>query len=469
MKNLILGVIIGVCITSLGVWGYSAFISEDSAGTAQDRWSKLADKNKEKTSALPDRPSERPGTELDRKDLNELEQLEKDKKPDTSGNSLHDRLKGDISSAVESFSGMMSEGRSSWQTLAQEIRGLKEKGKEGITELLKIIEGQGPDFFKMIAAGVLGEVYSETQDPEVKTVLEKKILPLIQGILDSESNMRLKAQAVNTLGELGLQSAQDMLVDILLDDTSPWMQLTSMRVLSEKGNSVTASQLVEMLNSSQDISQIMLAAGTLGKMKDHLNDPSVNEAVQASIPKLQKIIDDENQTLRTKRNALMTLGALGTAESIESLIRVTEEQAASGELGRIAVWSLVRNGKEETAERLSKALYETNNDDAKILFASAIGGMANTYQVSTAQGLAQSLALPTLKGLSQTGKSIDVQKKAIQAMGSVGTSQDIEFLQQIAQTNKALQPTVNQAVRQIQSRESGQGRWPMGRFLRPGF
>jgi HEAT repeat protein len=470
MKNLILGIIIGICITSLGVWGYSVIIPEDSAETAQNRRSKPADKNESKPGELAARISGLSGNESEGKNLGKAGQKGKDKKADTSGNSQQDRLKGDISSAVESFSDRMSEGRSSWQTLVEEIRGLKEKGEEGITELLSIIEGDGPGFFKMIAANVLGEIFSETQDPGLKKMLDTQVLSVIQNILDGESNMRLKRQAVNTLGQLGVQAAQDMLVDILLDDSNQWLQLTSMRVLREKGNAETAAQLVQMLQSSQDISHIMLAAGTLGKMNDYLKDPLINEVLQTSIPKLEKIVQDENQIFQNKRNALMTLGALGTSQSLESLIKVTENQAINNDgLQRTAVWALVRNGNQETAERLSNALSETNNEEAKVLFASALGGIANTYQNSATQNLSQSLALPTLKDLSQTAKNIDVQKMAIQAMGSVGTSQDIEFLQQIAQTNIALQPTADQAVRQIENRESGRGRWPMGRFMRPRY
>ena len=52
MKNLILGIIIGICITSLGVWGYSAFISEDSAGIVHNRRLKPTDNNKVKPGEL---------------------------------------------------------------------------------------------------------------------------------------------------------------------------------------------------------------------------------------------------------------------------------------------------------------------------------------------------------------------------------------------------------------------------------
>lgn len=469
MKNLFTGIIIGACLTLLGVWVYASLSAGKAETAGQGKPLKIAERGLGKAVSPANRNAGGFAENPAGKDPKKLEQRP-DNRPHSSGNSLQDVLPENrsVSDAVQSFTGLMSEGRSSWQELAQEIRGLKEKGKEGLTELLKIIQGEGLNFFKMIAAGVLGEVYADTQDPEVKTALENRVLPLLQNILDGESDMRLKGQAVNTLGRLNIQKAQDMLVDILLDDTNQWMQLASMRVLRENGNLETASQLVEMLQSSPDLSQIMLAAGTLGKMNNHLNDPLISAVLQSSIPKLKMIIEDENQTFQTKRNALMTLGALGTSESVDSLIKIIEEQAGQDNgLERMAVWSLASNGTRETAEGLGRRLTESDNDDARVLFASAIGGMAGRHHDPTAQDLARTLALPALRDISRTGKSIDVQKRAIRAMGSVGTDQDIDFLRQLALSNADLQPTAFQAVRQIQNRESNQNHWSMGRVMRP--
>jgi len=460
MKNLFMGMTIGVCLTLFAVWGYSSYFNND-AGRKQDDLKKTALKSVEKNELSPARNSE----SLDKISNGQARKLAK---TDLSGRSIQDMLReaGAVSEAVQSFSGLMGEGRSSWQELAQEIRGLKEKGKEGIAELLKIIAGEGSDYFKMIAAGVLGEIYMDTQDPEVLSALKTQVLPLIQGVLDGESNMMLKYQAVKTLGDLGIQGAQDLLVDILFDDTNYRMQLYSMSILREKGGSETADQLLETLQSSQDLSQMMLAAATLGKMNDHLNDPAISEALQASVSKLNTIIADGNQTFERKRSALRTLGALGTTESVESLMRIMEDEAGKETgLERVAVRSLVSSGNMETAASLSRRMSTSSSDYSKILYASAIVSLANRYQYPAAQDLAHSLALPTLKDLSEAGPNLNLQKKAVYALGSVGTSQEIEFLQQLSLNNTALQPTAQQSIRRIQNRELGQGGRTMSRFM----
>jgi HEAT repeat protein len=445
MKKLILEIIICVCIILLGVWLYLSSISEDSEETGQDKQFETAEVKNRK----PSEPLSKKSGNIE-KDLDGKE----DKNRDSSASSL----KGDVSTAVRSFSDIVSEGGLSQKELIQEIKGLKEKDKEGVTELENIIEGDSTSFFKLIAAGVLGGIYLDTHDPIVKTAIEYQVLPLIQEILDTSYDMNLKRQAVYTLGELDLQSAQDRLIDVLLDDTHPKLQLTSMLILREKGSSETASQLLDMLQFSPDIVQVRMAAAILCKMNNQMNDPKVYDAIQALVPELKEIIEDESQVFKNRRNAFMVLGSLGTPESIESVIKVMEERLDKDSwLEQTAFWSMVYDGNRETAERLGVSLSKSDNDNARILFASIIGGIANWHQDPVAQDIAQSLALPILKDLCQTVENSGIQIKAIYAMGVVGNNQDIEFLQEIGKDNKSLSPFVYRSIYRIKIRESGQG------------
>ena len=201
-----MGIIISLCLTILGVFIYSSLISENSEGTSQEKQIQITDRNIRKASGVRDGEGGNFGSDSVRNQDNEVKQLGKNNKTDSSAVPSQDILKGNISTAVRSFSDIVKEGRLSQQELIQEIKGLKEKGKEGITELLNIIEGS-TSFFKLIAAGVLGEIYSDTHDPIVKTAIEKQVLPLIQEVLDTSYDLNLKRQAVYTLGELGLQSS----------------------------------------------------------------------------------------------------------------------------------------------------------------------------------------------------------------------------------------------------------------------
>jgi hypothetical protein len=213
-----------------------------------------------------------------------------------------------------------------------------------------------------------------------------------------------------------------------------------------------------------------MAAAILSKLDNQMNDPKVYDAIQVLVPELKEIIEDKSQVLKLRKGAFMVLGSLGIPESIESVAKVMEERVGKDSwLDQIAVWSIAYNGNRETAERLGVSLSKSDNDDSRIIFATIIGGIANLHQDPVAQDLAQSLALPILRDLCRDGQKLGIQLKAIDAMGEVGNSQDIQFLLEIGKDNEGLLPFVYQAVTQIQNRESGQDVLRMIQLMKRGY
>jgi HEAT repeat protein len=376
--------------------------------------------------------------------------------------------------------------------LRTQVEELKKKGREVVPDLLKILKGSGSDASKVIAAGVLGAINADIQDPEISRILTDDVIPMLKGIVDGASDRRLKAQAVSALGDIkepasvtvlgeivksgdrgttwsairalgsiGTESAQQVLTEVATDEGAGRTRMLASRTLGRTGTVDTAYRLLPSLQNPESDSELLTIASCVAQINARVKDQMVGEQLAGIVPKLEEMIRAEGDPRRESWMVLGTLSSIGTDESNRVLVGIIDGEGVNEGLRRSAMWAAAGSGGPELATQLGELLRTETDSSRQIELASAIGSIANRNADSSAAALSESQALPTLHVLALTGESVEVQRRAISAIGRVGDKNDIEALKTAGESNSSLRSDVDDAVRNIERRTEGgrSGMW----------
>lgn len=469
MKNFFIGMFLGVCLAFFSVLGYSKFLGNEnpiSSPSHEVRSPKTADLGGASSSVRHPRlvgSDTRSSAKPENSKSGQWKSPKPEKRPRGSESSEGVGIEeaSPIELLAEYYDGRTYERESE---LRKGVEGLKERGTEALPELLKILRGDYSDTAKIIAASVLGEINAELQDSDIAEILSGEVLPLLESIVNGDGRRLMKQQAIIALGEIGTEGAQQILTSLLTGETNRWTKRSALRVLEEKGNLDSAHRLLPVLDNAKPDTQFLLAARAIAMINRRENDPDLASGLAEALPVLEKVIRDATESTRQKHRTLMTLGSIGNEEANRILLGVAEGTGGADDLlQRTALRALVRSGSPEITVEISEMIEKSTNVDQQIRFSAAIVSIANRNPNSTATTIAQSHAMPTLRSLINSSEDPRIQRRAINTLGRVGKQSEVEFLQQVSQTNEELEPIVSEAIRQIQDREQGIDRWARGR------
>ncbi len=376
--------------------------------------------------------------------------------PDTSGDAAGEEdVYGAIDSLAEFYTGR---DRRTARTLRDRVEELKKKGREVVPDLVNILKGSGSNASKVIAAGVLGAINAELQDPEITALLSNEVVPMLKGILAGEGDRGLRGQAVSALGDIATVSAHKVLAEVATGEGDGRMRMAASRTLGRTGTAETAYALMSSLTNPGDDAELLTMANCIAEINRRVNDAGVTQQLSAVVPRIEEMVKDAGSDRRGSWTALSTLGAIGTSDANEFLVElIAGGEGVDERLQRSASWAVGSSGTPELAVQLGEALQNETDAARRIGIASAIGRIATRNPGTSAATVSESQALPTLKILALSGETEDVRRRAVETVGRVGTASDIPSLKEIAQTNESLQSAVDDAVRSIERRAEGSG------------
>jgi HEAT repeat protein len=479
MKQVLIGILAGSCLTLACVFGYQyvAHSPKTSIPARHEtiRTRRVADLKKPiKTEVPPSRKtvSDPQTRSTDDGNLAEflIREIPADREDIDSLAPKQETVSGAGSETIAAIEALAQyrgvQNRSVGRDLQQKVEELKKKGKEIVPDLIKILQGSGPDESKIIAANVLGGINAGLQDPDISYLLSSQVIPMLQGIVNGEADMTLKRQAIAALGEIKDAASAKALVDVAISQSERGLRMYASRTLERTGTTESAYQLLPTLRNPDNDAEILLAANCIARINTRAQDPNLATELAQAVPRLQGIVNDAAVSNGNRWVALSALGAIGNAEANQILMELVKggENVDEG-TQRSTLFAISRSGGPDLAQGLGEVLQSGNDTNRQIGIASVIVSIANRNPDSTAATASASQAMQVLNQLASSNESAETQKTAISAIGRVGSTNDIETLRQLGQSNESLLPTVNEAIRRIQQRvEGGDSRVRFGRF-----
>ena len=470
MRNAILGAIAGSIVTLLCVFAVEYFTPEPAPPSSSPGGQAAVRKMPAvRTSAEPARrPSKdtagRPasGTTPARAPANTTEQLIEELLAAGGDDAdAEENVEGeaDVSGAIDSLAEFYTgRDRRTARALRDRVEELKKKGREVVPDLVNILKGSGSNASKVIAAGVLGAINAKLQDPEITALLSDEVVPMLKGIVGGEGDRGLQRQAVSALGDIATASAHKVLAELATGEGDGRTRMAASRTLARTGTVETAYSLMSSLTNPRDDAELLTMAGCIAEINRRVNDAGVTQQLSAVVPRIEEMVKSAGNDRRGSWTALSTLGAIGTSDANDFLV----ELMAGGEgvderLQRSASWAIGSSGTPELATQLGETLQNETDAARCISLASVIARIAARNPDTSAVTVSESQALPALKILALSGETEDVQRRAVETIGRVGSASDIPSLKEIAQANESLQSAVDGAVRSIERRTEGGG------------
>ncbi len=494
MKNIVLGIVAGVLVTIVCVLGMHYLGPRDAVSPpAADSGAAAPQEEPYETGPSPSPSSEfglvdEDGMPLDPAALLEAELLaarERAIAEEKSGAAPGEPVaKTDTLSAIQKLA-QYHESRTSdnRRELRKSIEEIRKKGRETVPDLLNMLNGDGSDTTKIIAAGVLGSINAGLQDPDLTSTLNEQVIPMLEAVARGNGDGSLKREAISSLGEMrndaaaavlgelldaadrrntwavinalgtvGTESAHGILADIMTGERDQWAKMSASRTLGKNGSIDSAYQVLPALRNPGNDSEFILAATTIAQINARVGDADLTTQLTNAVPHLKGVLDGEGGNRTNAWMALTALSAIGNDDANQALVDIVKGEKGNDGLRQSAVYAMSQYGKPEAAAGLSEALQAAQDDERRIDIAMAIASIANNHPESPARQVASSRAIPLLHQLASAGGTALVQKRALRAMGRVGSIEDIEAIKQIGIANRTLQSSVDDAVRMIEQR-----------------
>ena len=310
MRSFLWGMGAGICLTLLCVAGYVAIHGDTTSPTASSTSTPAAGRYSPESRRSPGlRPDQRHRTALRGTDLPAPKTTGANSFTTVQENRAKSPDQNPVPAAVERLAQSMGMNRfDRFRAFRGQYEALKKMGRDAVPELLAILQGQGTQLSKIIAASLLGSINADLKDDEVLQILRMEGVPLLESILESDSiPLSGKRQALFALGEIGIEDAQQVLIDVLTSEQSRRIQGYALRILGRKGTIDSAIQLLSFLDGPKDETQFMTAARAIGMINNRASDPELSLELMGAVPALEAIVHDETHTMRKKQEALFQL------------------------------------------------------------------------------------------------------------------------------------------------------------------
>ncbi len=487
MRNLVVGMLTGSCVTLACVFGYQyAVRSSNTSVPARHETDRTKEAPKAIKAEAPRSTEIVSGAETRRtneKNLTELLIQEVLAIQDNQETVKDVEGKSETIAAIEALAQYNNARRRSvGRDLQQKIEELKKKGREIVPDLVKVLNGSGSQESKILAASILGAINADLQDPEISDILSSQALPMLEEIITGKADMRLKRQAITALGEINDEASVKILVGIVTRETDRSLKGYASEAarsvkryasdtLSRKGTVDSAYQLLSTIRGLDDDAELLLTVNCIAQINARTQDPNLANRLDEAVPRLQEIVNNANESRRNNWMALSTLGSIGSVEANQVLMKLVKGgENVNDRFRRSAIRTVSRSGGPDLAEGLGEILQIENDASRQIDLASAIVSIANRNPYSTAATVSKSEAMPALYRLASSSKSVETQRRAISTIGRIGGTHDIETLRQLGESNEKLKMTVNEAIGRIERRAEGgdsntrSGRFRSGRF-----
>ncbi|NET56012.1 MAG: NACHT domain-containing protein [Symploca sp. SIO2E6] len=296
----------------------------------------------------------------------------------------------------------------------------------------------------LLGARLAGEVKSEFQEETVGLVVGLPLPRLLKvklaGVTKSdeaipelinaleESNSEVRKKAVESLGEIGLNTAVTALINVL-EDSDFEVRMSAADALGKIGSNTAITALINVLEDS-DFEVRMTAADALGKIGS-------NTAITALINVL------EDSDFEVRMTAADALGKIGSDTAVNALINTLKDSdfevrmSAADALGKIgsdiAVNALIQDLEYFDCDVGSSALYslsEIGSDTAVTSLINALEQSDFEARMSAAYALSEigSDAAVTALINALEHSNFEVRASAADALGKVGSDTAVTLL-----------------------------------------
>ena len=254
----------------------------------------------------------------------------------------------------------------------------------------------------------------------------EKALPLLEKVLQGNSSLKVKSQALFVLSQSNSEKAQQLMLSVAKGSNQPELQKHAIRVLGLNGHKGNGKILQEIYLSSSDpaVKKSVLSAFMLSGDKEHL----FNVATQETAPDL-------------KKDAIRQLGLMGAHSELQQLYKSANDPGTkeallqsiglSGDVKTLAEVTKTETDPKVLAHAIH-ALGLAGGEESKVTLLSIYNSQAD---IATKKEIIHALFLhgsaKDLVGLARKETNPELKKELVRMLSLMNSPESTEYMQEI--------------------------------------